>query len=152
MILEPSFKDFLSLLNKHKVEYLVIGGYAVAIHGYVRGTSDIDIWVNPTSENADKMLTVMLDFGFGEYDFDIKDFLITSKSGFVSIGEIPFKIEILTKTLGVTFEEAYPHRKTASIDDIMVNFIGLDDLIANKKAVAREKDLNDIANLMDLNE
>ncbi len=152
MVLFPSFREFLILLNKYEVEYIVIGGYAVAIHGYVRATGDADIWVNPTLENADKMLTVMLHFGFGEYDFKLEDFLVTNETGFVSFGDEPFKIEILTKTFGVTFTEAYKHRKTVEIEGINVNFMGFDDLITNKKALAREKDLNDLANLIDPNQ
>ena len=151
-MLFPAFKEFLILLNKYEVEYIVIGGYAVAIHGYVRATGDADIWVNPTLENADKMLTVMLHFGFGEYDFKLEDFLVTNETGFVSFGDEPFKIEILTKTFGVTFLEAYQHRKTVEIDGINVNFMGFDDLITNKKALSREKDLNDLANLIDPNQ
>ena len=151
-MLFPSFKEFLILLNEYEVEYIVIGGYAVAIHGYVRATGDADIWVNPTTENADKMLTVMLHFGFGEYDFKLEDFLVTNETGFVSFGDEPFKIEILTKTFGVTFPEAYQHRKIVELDGINVNFMGFDDLITNKKALSREKDLNDLANLIDPNQ
>ena len=149
MVLFQSLKDFLILLNEYEVEYLVIGGYAVAIHGYVRATGDADIWINPTLENADKMLTVMLHFGFGEYDFKLEDFLATTETGFISFGDEPFKIELLTKTFGVTFPEAYLHRKIAEIDAINVNFMGFDALIANKKALSREKDLNDLAHLID---
>jgi hypothetical protein len=147
--LEPFFKNFLSLLNKYEVEYLVIGGYAVALHGYVRATGDIDIWVNPTPKNADKMLSVMLEFGFDVYDFQLTDFLIdeNNKGGFVSFGDVPFKIEILTTTLGVTFEEAYRNRKTIFIENLPIHFIGLTELIKNKKAVGRPKDIEDIENL-----
>ncbi len=148
MVLFPSFREFLILLNKYEVEYLVIGGYAVAIHGYVRATGDAAIWINPTLENADKMLTVMLHFGFGEYDFKLEDFLVTNETGFVSFGDEPFKIEILTKTFGVTFPKAYKHRKMVELEGINVNFMGFDDLITNKKALSREKDLNDLANLI----
>jgi hypothetical protein len=147
--LEPIFRDFITLLNKFEVEYLVIGGYAVAVHGYVRATGDIDIWINPTQINADKMLAVMLAFGFNAYDFQMEDFLVDEegRTGFVSFGDIPFKIEILTTTLGVTFTEAYQNRKVISIEDTAINFIGLAELIKNKKAVGRPKDLLDIENL-----
>jgi predicted nucleotidyltransferase len=145
-ILEPRFKTFLALLNQHQVEYLVIGGYAVSVHGYVRATGDIDIWLNATVENADKMLTVMLAFGFDVYDFRLEDFL-PEQGGFVSIGDAPFKIELLTNAAGVTFSEAYPNRKTIEIDGVPIHFIGLQELIQNKKAVGRPKDLEDIANL-----
>lgn len=152
--LEPIFKDFLQLLNKYQVEYLVIGGYAVAVHGYVRATGDIDIWVNPTEENAEKMLSVMVAFGFGVYDFQPEDFLIDedNKGGFVSFGEVPFKIEILSDTLGVSFEEAYQNKIIVEMDNIPVNFIGVVELIKNKKAVGRPKDLLDVENLPDTEE
>lgn len=147
--LESIFKNFISLLNKYEVEYLVIGGYAVAVHGYVRATGDIDIWINPTAINADKMLSVMLDFGFDAYDFQIIDFLIdeNNKGGFVSFGDVPFKIKILTTTLGVTFGEAYQNKKTIFIENLPIHFIGLAELIKNKKAVGRPKDILYIENL-----
>jgi hypothetical protein len=147
--LEPIFKDFISLLNKYEVEYLVIGGYAVAVHGYVRTTGDIDIWINPTITNADKMLSVMLEFGFDAYDFQITDFLIDEKNkgGFISFGNPPFKIEILTTTLGVTFDEAYQNKKIVLIENMPIYFIGLAELIKNKRAVGRSKDILDIENL-----
>jgi len=84
--LEPIFESFLKLLNEEQTEYLVIGGYALSVHGYVRATGDINIWINPTKDNAEKMLVVMFRFGFNVYDFDLEDFMIdeNGKAGFVS--------------------------------------------------------------------
>jgi predicted nucleotidyltransferase len=116
-ILEPSFKKFLKLLNDNQVEYIVIGGYAVAIHGYIRATGDIDIWINQNAENADKMLTVMLQFGFDAYDFRLEDFmLVDGKAGFVSIGQEPFKIEILGEISGVNFFDCFVNKIVVEIE------------------------------------
>jgi hypothetical protein len=147
--LEAIFKDFLRLLNEKQVEYLVIGGYALSVHGYVRATGDIDIWIHATPQNAEKMMDVMLAFGFSPYDFSEQDFLPdeNGKAGFLSFGDAPFKIEILGEAQGVSFTEAYPKRKTVVLDDTTIHFIGLHELIANKKAVGRPKDLLDIENL-----
>lgn len=150
-ILEPSFKKFLSLLNDSQVEYLVIGGYAVAVHGYIRATGDIDIWINQNAENADKMLTVMLQFGFEAYDFQLEDFMVVDgKAGFVSIGQEPFKIEILGEVSGVQFSECFTNKIIVEIEQVPIPFINLSDLIKNKRASGRPKDLLDIDNLPEL--
>lgn len=147
-ILNPNFKKLLELLNDNQVEYLVIGGYAVAVHGYVRATGDIDIWINQTAENADKMLTVMLQFGFDAYDFQLEDFMIVDgKAGFVSIGQEPLKIELLGEVSGLQFLECFEQKIIVEIEGLPVNFISLSDLIKNKRASGRAKDLLDIDNL-----
>ena len=147
--LEPIFKDFLRLLNEKQVEYLVIGGYALSVYGYVRATGDIDIWIHATPQNAQKMLGAMNAFGFSSDDVSEQDFLPddNGKAGFLSFGDAPFKIEILGEAQGVSFAEAYPKRKTVVLDDTPIQFIGLSELIANKKAVGRPTDLLDIENL-----
>lgn len=101
-MLTEHFRKFLELLEQFEVEYLIVGGYAVALHGYVRATGDLDIWINQTPENADKMLSVMLHFGFSAYDFKLEDFLPdeAGKPSFVFIGEEPIKSKlILLETL-----------------------------------------------------
>ena len=143
--MEDEYLSFVQLLNEHKVEYVVLGGFAVIIHGFVRTTGDIDILINTTEENADKMLLVMLKFGYGEYDFELKDFM--EEPGCISLDRYNGKIEILTSTIGVTFEECYKNKLVIETQGVAVNYIGLQDLIKNKKAVGRPKDLEDLRNL-----
>jgi hypothetical protein len=118
---------------------------AVVVHGYFRTTSDIDIFINTTDENAEKILQVMLKFGYGEYDFEKTDF--TESPGCISLDMYKGKIEILTSTLGVTFKECFENRIIIESHGVAINFISLRDLINNKKAVGRPKDLDDILNL-----
>jgi hypothetical protein len=139
------FREFIQLLNAEAVEYVVVGGFAVAKHGYPRYTGDLDVFIAGTKENAEKMLNVMLKFGFDVYDFALDDFFGDER--FVSVGDEPYKIEILTQTLGITFEEAYQNREIVDNHNLKINFISYQDLIKNKKAVGRPKDLLDIENL-----
>jgi hypothetical protein len=139
------FLTFIRLLNEENVEYVVIGGYAVAKHGYPRYTGDLDIFVSGTRENAEKLLNVMFNFGFGPYDFDLNDFY--GEERFVSIGDEPYKIELLTQTLGVTFADVYQNKEVVMSQNTAINFISYNDLIKNKTAVGRPKDLLDLENL-----
>ncbi len=143
--MEDTYVNFIRLLNEEGIEYVVIGGHAVIAHGYVRTTTDLDLLIATSAENADRMLTVMLRFGFGPYDFELSDF--TRKPGGVSFDIHADKIEILTETLGVTFEECYEKRMVVEVEGIRVNMLSLADLIKNKRAVGRPKDLADLDNL-----
>lgn len=139
------FLTFIRLLNEEGAEYVVIGGYAVAKHGYPRYTGDLDIFISGTPENAEKLVSVMFKFGFGPYDFEVSDF--TGSERFVSIGDEPYKIELLTSTLGVSFEEVYQNKVVVDTEAVRINFISYQELILNKKAVGRPKDLLDLENL-----
>lgn len=141
------FRQFIQLLNEEEVEYIVIGGFAVAKYGYPRYTGDLDVFVSGSTVNAQKILLVMQRFGFGPYDFELDDF--AGDERFVSIGNEPYKIEILTHTKGISFEEAYQNREVVSNQGLSINFISYQDLIKNKKAVGRPKDLLDLDNLTD---
>ncbi len=143
--MEDTYLNFIRLLNEQGIEYVVIGGHAVIVHGYVRTTTDLDLLIATSTENADRMLTVMLRFGFGPYDFEWKDF--TQKPGGVSFDFRFDKIEILTQTLGITFEESYQNRIVVEFRGVPVNFLNLHDLVANKRAVGRPKDFVDLDNL-----
>ena len=139
------FKEFIQLLNKNQVEYLVIGGYAVGFHGHPRYTGDIDIWINPSDKNVKKLLKVLIDFGFTPENFNPSDF--KSKEKIVRIGFPPFRIDLMVSIDGVQFENCYPNRVEIKLDDVNVNFIGFDDLVKNKKACNRTKDQLDLENL-----
>lgn len=144
--LPPDFKEFLQLLNSHQVEYLLIGGYAVGYHGYPRATADMDIWIAMHLQNAEKMVTVLEEFGFGATELSPELFL--KENQVIRMGVPPIRLELLTTISGVTFEKCYRERVVDLLDDVQVNIISLENLKINKKASGRYKDLNDLENLM----
>jgi predicted nucleotidyltransferase len=143
--LPPDFKDFLKLLNEHKVRYLLIGGYAVGYHGYPRATADMDIWIAMEPGNAEKIVAVLEEFGFDMPELSAELFL--KEKQIVRMGVPPVKLEITTSISGVEFDECYKERVTDTMDGIRVNLISLKHLKVNKKASGRYKDLNDLENL-----
>jgi len=140
--LPQDFRDFLRLLNSHKAEYLLVGGFAVGYHGYPRATGDMDIWVAVSCENAEKMVNVFKEFGFDVPELGADLFL--KKRQVIRMGMPPIRIEVLTNISGVSFEECYDKKITDFIDDIRVNIISLEHLKINKKASGRVKDINDL--------
>ncbi|HAP35679.1 MAG TPA: hypothetical protein DCQ28_06935 [Bacteroidetes bacterium] len=144
-MLNNDFKEFIQLLNVHNVQYLIVGGYAVAFHGHPRYTKDIDIWIWMEQTNAEHMLDVLKVFGFSSLGLQRDDFL--KKNNVVQLGNPPNRIDILTDLSGVVFEECYPKRNSITIDGIAINFIDIENLIQNKKASGRHQDLADIENL-----
>jgi 2'-5' RNA ligase len=145
MTLATDFKDFINLLNKHQIEYLVVGGYAMAFHGRPRFTGDLDIWIKVSESNAEKMLTVLKEFGFSSLGYSKEDFL---KDNIINqIGYPPLRIDILTSIDGVTFLEAIQQKRTIIIDSIEVAFIGIKQLVENKTASNRPQDIVDVATL-----
>jgi len=143
--LPPDFKEFLQLLNIHRVEYLLIGGYAVGYYGYPRATGDMDIWIAVHPDNARRVVIALNEFGFPLSEEDATLFLQENK--ITRMGVPPLRLEILTTISGVTFAECYEQRAVAEIDGIEVSLISLENLKANKKASGRYKDLNDLENL-----
>ena len=143
--LPQDFKELLQLLNSKKIEYLVIGGYAVAFHGYPRATGDMDIWVAISKENARKTVEALKEFGFDMPE--LKEELFLKKEKNIRMGNPPLCVEFLTSIDGVEFAECYKNKETVKIDDVEMNFISLKDLKKNKKASGRYQDLADIENL-----
>ena len=143
--LPPDFKEFLRLLNTHRVEYLLIGGYAVGYHGYPRATNDMDIWIAIHPDNAERMVMVLRAFGFNTPDLSIDLFL--QDHSIVRMGIPPMRIEVLTTISGVQFAACYAERVTAMIDGIDVHLISLPYLKVNKQASGRYKDLDDLEHL-----
>lgn len=139
------FKEFVELLINHNVEYLIVGGYAVGIHGHPRYTGDLDIWLNPTIENAEKIITCVNKFGFRSFNLTVNDF--TKEGNVIQLGYPPLRIDLLTEIDGVTFNECFKNRKVVEIEELNVNFIGYDDLLKNKMESGRLKDLDDIEHL-----
>ena len=139
------FKEFIVLLNANKIEYLIVGGYAVGVHGYPRYTGDIDIWINADSNNVKKMPRVLEEFGFSSAEINEDDF--KNRNNIFRIGNPPYRIDVMTEIDGVTFKECYPNKIEKEIDNTIMNFIGFSDLIKNKKASGRKQDLLDLDNL-----
>jgi hypothetical protein len=142
--LPPDFKEFLKLLNRHGVEYLLIGGYAVGYHGYPRATNDMDIWIAVHPDNAERMVTVLRAFGFDTPDLSSDLFL---QDNIVRMGLPPMRIELLTTISGVQFAACYAERVTTTLDGVAVDLISLPSLKANKQASGRHKDLDDLEHL-----
>lgn len=139
------FLELLKLLNQHGVKYLVIGGYAVVLHGHNRMTGDLDLFIELSPENAEAFCAAYHEFGLGRGEVTAADFLEEGKM--IRAGFEPMRLEILNQISGVTFEECYPHRMEIEVEGIPVKFIGRDQLIANKLASGRDKDLSDVKKL-----
>ena len=145
MTLNQDFKEFIQSLNDNHVRYLVVGGYAVAMHGHPRYTKDIDVWLWLDPHNAEQVIEALRQFGFGSLDLNAEDFLVPDQ--IIQLGYPPSRIDLLTSIPGVTFEECYPVRVAVEVDDVTVNFIDLENLKKNKRASGRTQDLADLENL-----
>ena len=145
MELSQDFKEFIQLLNAHKVEYLVVGGYAVAVHGFPRNTGDIDFWVKPDFKNAEQIVKALIEFGFGSLDISNEDFL--REDYVVQLGFPPNRIDILTGVSGLEFDVCYKAREEINYEGEVINFISLQHLKINKKQSGRDKDNLDLKNL-----
>lgn len=143
--LPPDFKEFLKLLNAHEVEYLLIGGYAVGYYGYPRATADMDLWIAMNPTNADKVVTVLKEFGFDHPDLSANLFL--KEKQIIRMGVPPFRIELATSISGVDFSDCFAQRVVAELDGVKTNIISLAHLKKNKKASARHQDIADLEKL-----
>ena len=143
--LPQDFKDFLRLLDAEGVEYLLIGGYAVAYRGYPRATEDIDIWIASSPENAQRIVSALKGFGFDAPELTPDLFL--KPDSIVRMGVPPLRIELSTTISGVDFASCHEARVTEIIDGINVNIIDLAHLKKNKKASGRFRDLDDLERL-----
>lgn len=143
--LPADFRDFLRLLSSHRVEYLLVGGYAVCFHGYYRNTGDIDFWVAVHPENAAKLVKLVREFGFNVPG--ISEELFLQKGRIIRMGVEPVRIELLTEISGCEFAGCYDRRVEATLDGIPVSIIGRDDLVRNKLRAGRVKDLADASKL-----
>ncbi len=139
------FLEFLGLLEKHRVEYLVVDGYAVGFHGFPRYTGDLDLFVAVGRENAERLLAVFTGFGFASIGLTAADFL--DPDVVVEIGREPMKIQVLTGIDGVSFEHCRGDRVVVDIGGLHVPFIGFDSLLANKAASPRARDKIDLGEL-----
>ena len=144
-MLNQDFREFIQSLNANQVRYLVVGGYAVAVHGHPRYTKDIDIWIDMSLANAVNVVKALDQFGFGSLGLQAADFLEPDQ--IVQFGNPPSRIEIFNSLPGVNFATCYPLRVQVEVDGIQVDFIDLDNLKKNKRAVGRLQDLADLENL-----
>ena len=145
MVLNQDFKEFIQSLNKNKVRYLIIGGYAVAYHGHPRYTKDLDIWIELDRKNAANLIEALSQFGFASLGLTTEDFLEPDQ--IIQLGYPPNRIDILNTLQGVDFESCYGSRVIATVDNMPMNFIDLENLRKNKKATGRLQDLADLENL-----
>ena len=144
-MLNQDFKEFIQLLNDNQVNYLVIGGYAVAVHGHPRYTKDINIWIEISEENSQKIITALTEFGFGSLGLTAQDF--QEPHQIIQLGYPPNRIDLITSPDGIDFQTCYVSKIEVILDDITVKFIDLDNLKKNKLASGRFQDLADLENL-----
>ena len=142
MHLSKDLREFVELLNSNGVEYLVVGGFAVAWHGYPRFTADIDFFLNTTSANAEAVVRTLNDFGFGSLSLKAEDFARPDQ--IVQLGVKPNRIDLITSIAGVPFEEAWESRVAGAIEGRPVPFIGRNALLRNKEATGRPQDMRDV--------
>lgn len=142
---QEDFKELLELFNGHKVEYMIVGAYALAYHGAPRFTGVIDIFVTPSLNNAQRILSALSDFGFGSLNLTIDDF--QNPDSVVQLGVPPVRIDIIPSITGVTWLEADQGKQEGVYGDILVYFLGREQYIANKRAIGRKKDLADLESL-----
>lgn len=142
MEVQPDFRELLALLNEHAVEYIIVGGYALAFHGAPRFTGDIDIFVRPDPRNAARILEALNEFGFDSVDITEADFITPGKV--VQLGVPPVRVDLVTSLTGISWEEVNTAKIPGSYGDVPVFFIGKEQFIANKRAMGRKRDLADI--------
>jgi predicted nucleotidyltransferase len=139
--LPRDFKELFVSLNANSVRYLLIGGYAVGVYGYSRTTNDIDIFVSDEPDNTNRLIAALNEFGVGGSDLSQ---VFAEKRSLVEIGVEPVKVQLMNFADGIAFDEAYARRNVIEAEDVSISTIGRDDLIANKLASGRHKDLDDV--------
>jgi len=143
--MNSDFKDLLQALNDADAEYLVVGGYAVIEHTEPRYTKDIDVWVNNTKENAERVLAALAEYGAPVGDLSIE--YLTSDDAFFQIGVEPVRIDINMNLIGLNLGECWERKHVAQVDNMPVNFVAIKDLIKNKEVSGRPMDLVDVERL-----
>ncbi|GAB3957368.1 hypothetical protein GCM10028805_49900 [Spirosoma harenae] len=143
--MDDKYLNLISLFNEEAVDYVVLGGHAVIAHGYLRTTGDIDIFVRPSNDNADRLLRALYRYGYQDGEFEHEDF--TKVPNYLSFNRYDEWIDLMTFTLGVSFDDCYQNRVVLLIENVPTNIISLPDLIRNKQALGRPQDLQDLENL-----
>lgn len=143
--LAADFSDFLRLCLRNEVRFMVIGGYAVIHHSRPRYTGDLDLWIDSSAENATRVIATLQDFGFPPHAVSTE--MITAGKKIIRMGFEPMRLELFTRIPGIEFNDCYGRRESVKIGRMMVPFISLEDLKANKRASGRPKDLQDLEEL-----
>lgn len=145
MIIQDDLKEFFRLLNKNGVEYVIVGGYAVAFHGFIRATKDIDVLFSNTPANIGRLMTALVEFGIQESAMAANTF--SEQGRIVRMGSPPMMIELINAVGGVTFEEIWRNKVKGRYGDVEVFFISKNDLLKSKKAAGRPQDIRDLEEL-----
>ncbi|HEX6049148.1 MAG TPA: nucleotidyltransferase [Gemmatimonadaceae bacterium] len=145
--MNEDYRDILAALVAEQARFLVVGAHALAVHGYPRATVDIDIWIEPSPENAERVWRALAAFGAPLEDLDVTMNDLTRTDVVAQFGLPPNRIDILTGVSGLTFDDAWTNRLDALVEGVRVPVIALDDLVANKQASGREKDRADVKGL-----
>ena len=144
-MLNPDYRDMLSALCAEGVEFLLVGAYALAAHGFPRATGDIDIWVRRSPENAQRVWKALAAFGAPLHDLEEDD--LTAEGIVFQIGVAPRRIDILTSIDAVSFHEAWAHRVEVEVEGLKVSILGRGELLINKRASGRPQDVADVTRL-----
>ncbi|MFM7212006.1 MAG: DUF6036 family nucleotidyltransferase [Actinomycetota bacterium] len=145
MRLNRDFQELLECFAQHEVRYLIVGGWALAAHGVPRLTKDLDVWVWPEPGNAERVVAALEEFGFGELGLCADDFL--ADDTVIQLGYPPNRVDLLTTPSGVEFGPCWEDRLEITLDGLPVAFIGVEGLVANKRATGRLQDLADVESL-----
>lgn len=143
--LPKDFREFIQLLNENNVKYLIVGGYAVAFHGFPRSTGDIDLFIENSNENANLVKKSLDSFGFSELGISVDD--LQTPDQIIQLGYPPLRIDLLTSIDGINFQDAWVNKSDVKLNKLLLHFIGRQELIKNKKASNRAKDKGDIEEL-----
>ena len=146
-VLNHDFLDLIACFNQEDVEYLVVGGYSVILHGYHRTTGDLDLWVNPTEMNYRRIVRAFDCFQMPVFDMTMDNFLNTEQMDVFRFGKPPVAVDLITVVKGLHFDEAYKNRKTSRLGNVDVALLSLNDLKVAKKTTNRPKDQDDLEHL-----
>ncbi len=141
-MLNEDFKEFVALLTSNRVDYLIVGAYALAAYGHPRYTGDLDFWIGTDPANARRLLAALDQFGFGALGIGLED--LTTPNRVIQLGYPPRRIDLLTSIDGVAFAPSFERRFVVALDGQSLNFIALEDFKTNKRASGRHKDLADL--------
>lgn len=146
-VFNADFREFIQALNEAKVDYILVGGYAVVLHGYSRTTGDIDLWIKPSAKNYQRLVKAFAKFQMPLFDMTQEKFLATQDYDVFSFGVPPVAIDLMTSVKGLEFDSTYANSSVYEFDDLSLRLVQYHDLLTAKRAAGRLKDLNDVEQL-----